>query len=180
MVIVAAVLTVISIIANFLLRTLRRVGNYINNTQAIEDKNTVDNKNNMALFDPTYGIPNLAAYLREQLSRRIMFLDGGMGTVIQDLRLTEQDFRGERFKDHQNDLKGNNDILVLTQPQHIKNIHLAYLEAGSDFIETNTFSSTCISQADYSTEKYAYELNKESARLAKEACIEVIYFEFIN
>ncbi|RIA89943.1 methionine synthase [Glomus cerebriforme] len=102
-----------------------------------------------------------------------MFLDGGMGTIIQSLKLSEEDFRGERFKDHSHDLKGNNDILVLTQPEHIKNIHIAYLEAGADFVESNTFCSTFISQADYACEIYAYELNKEAARLAKEACIEV-------
>jgi hypothetical protein len=116
---------------------------------------------------------DLNTYLKEQLTKRIMFLDGGMGTVIQSLKLSEEDFRGERFKDHPHDLKGNNDILALTQPEHIKNIHIAYLEAGADFVETNTFCSTFISQADYACEKYAYELNKEAARLAKEACIEV-------
>lgn len=116
---------------------------------------------------------DLNTYLKEQLTKRIMFLDGGMGTIIQSLKLSEEDFRGERFKDHSHDLKGNNDILVLTQPEHIKNIHIAYLEAGADFVESNTFCSTFISQADYACEKYAYELNKEAARLAKEACIEV-------
>ncbi|CAG8445390.1 5551_t:CDS:10 [Ambispora gerdemannii] len=121
----------------------------------------------------TTNIEDLTAYLHEQLSKRIFFLDGGMGTVIQDLRLTEADFRGDRFKDHPKDLKGNNDILVLTQPHHIKNIHLQYLEAGADFLETNTFSSTCISQGDYAAEKYAYELNKVAAQLAKEACVEI-------
>ncbi|CAG8730905.1 13266_t:CDS:2, partial [Cetraspora pellucida] len=119
------------------------------------------------------GFNDLQAYLNEQLSQRIMFLDGAMGTVIQELRLTEQDFRGELFKNHPKDLKGNNDILVLTQPEKIKQIHIRYLEAGSDFVETNTFSSTCISQADYACEKVAYQLNRESARLAKEACMEV-------
>ncbi len=102
-----------------------------------------------------------------------MFLDGAMGTVIQLHKLSEEDFRGDLFKDHSHDLKGNNDILVLTQPQIIKKIHIEYLEAGADFVETNTFCSTFISQADYVCEKYAYELNKEAARLAKEACIEV-------
>jgi hypothetical protein len=121
---------------------------------------------------PLNGV-GLNTYLKEQLTKRIMFLDGGMGTVIQSLKLSEEDFRGERFKDHPQDLKGNNDILVLTQPEHIKNIHIAYLEAGADFVESNTFCSTSISQADYACEKYAYELNKEAARLAKEACIEV-------
>ncbi|GBB90838.1 hypothetical protein RclHR1_17940001 [Rhizophagus clarus] len=116
---------------------------------------------------------DLNTYLKEQLTKRIMFLDGGMGTIIQSLKLSEEDFRGERFKDHPHDLKGNNDILVLTQPEHIKNIHIAYLEAGADFVETNTFCSTFISQTDYACEKYAYELNKEAARLAKEACFEV-------
>jgi 5-methyltetrahydrofolate--homocysteine methyltransferase len=122
---------------------------------------------------PLNGMADLNAYLKEQLTKRIMFLDGGMGTNIQSLKLSEDDFRGERFKDHSHDLKGNNDILVLTQPEHIKNIHIAYLDAGADFVETNTFCSTFISQADYACEKYAYELNKEAARLAKEACIEV-------
>ncbi|KAG9294279.1 hypothetical protein G9A89_021638 [Geosiphon pyriformis] len=118
-------------------------------------------------------ISDVNAYLQKELSKRIFFLDGGMGTVIQDLRLSEEDFRGERFKDHPNDLKGNNDILVLTQPHHIKNIHLQYLEAGADFVETNTFSSTSISQGDYGTEKCAYDMNKVAAQLAKEACLEM-------
>ncbi|RHZ77386.1 hypothetical protein Glove_180g22 [Diversispora epigaea] len=171
-----AIFTVAFIIVEFVIRILKRIidnsdTQNINDTrEIIEDKKLT---NDMTSFDPTYGIPDLNAYLKEQLTQRIMFLDGGMGTVIQDLRLTEQDFRGERFKDHPKDLKGNNDILVLSQPEHIKKIHILYLEAGSDFIETNTFSSTSISQGDYSAEKYAYELNKESARLAKEACIEV-------
>ncbi|CAG8687162.1 8891_t:CDS:2, partial [Ambispora leptoticha] len=121
----------------------------------------------------TNNIEDLTVYLHEQLSKRILFLDGGMGTVIQNLKLTEADFRGNRFIDHPKDLKGNNDILVLTQPHHIKNIHLQYLEAGADFVETNTFSSTCISQGDYAAEKYAYELNKVAAQLAKEACVEI-------
>ncbi|CAJ0845513.1 9586_t:CDS:10 [Entrophospora sp. SA101] len=118
-------------------------------------------------------IPDLESYIRQQLSTRIMYLDGGMATVIQQLKLTEDDFRGQRFLNHPKDLKGNNDLLVLTQPQHIRNIHIKYLEAGADFVETNTFSSTSISQADYACENLAYELNKEAAKLAKEACLEV-------
>ncbi|CAG8432678.1 5660_t:CDS:10 [Diversispora eburnea] len=169
------ILTIAVIIVESIIWLLQRIidsdTRRINYTrQVIDDKNST---NDMTSFDPTYGIPDLHEYLKEQLSQRIMFLDGAMGTVIQGLRFTEQDFRGERFKEHPKDLKGNNDILVLTQPEHIKKIHISYLEAGSDFIETNTFSSTSISQGDYSAEKYAYELNKESARLAKEACIEV-------
>lgn len=107
--------------------------------------------------------------IKEALNLRILVLDGAMGTMIQRHNLKEVDFRGERFKNHQIDLKGNNDILSLTQPEIIKNIHLAYLEAGADIIETNTFNATSISQADYKTEQFVYEINYESARLAKEA-----------
>ncbi|HRI46751.1 MAG TPA: methionine synthase [Ignavibacteriaceae bacterium] len=110
--------------------------------------------------------------LREILSRRILVLDGAMGTMIQRHKLTEKDFRGERFKDHPHDLKGNNDLLSITQPGIIKDIHKAYLEAGADIIETNTFNSTTISQADYLTEHLVYELNFESAKIAKEAAVE--------
>ncbi|MDP3830619.1 MAG: homocysteine S-methyltransferase family protein, partial [Ignavibacteriaceae bacterium] len=110
--------------------------------------------------------------LREIQSRRILVLDGAMGTMIQRHKLTESDFRGIRFKDHPHDLKGNNDLLSLTQPEIIKGIHRAYLEAGADIIETNTFNSTSISQADYLTENLAYELNYQSAKIAKEAADE--------
>ena len=92
-----------------------------------------------------------------------------MGVFIQRYKFTEEQFRGERFKDHPADLKGNNDILVLTKPDIIKGIHLAYLEAGSDIIETNTFNSTAISQSDYKTEHLVYEINFEAARIAREA-----------
>lgn len=101
-----------------------------------------------------------------------MVLDGAMGTMIQRHKLEEADFRGERFKDWHRDVKGNNDLLTLTQPQIIKNIHRDYLEAGSDIIETNTFSSTRIAMADYGMESLAYELNAAAARLAKEAAEE--------
>ncbi|MDP3442677.1 MAG: homocysteine S-methyltransferase family protein, partial [Ignavibacteria bacterium] len=106
--------------------------------------------------------------LRDLLKSRILVLDGSMGVFIQQYKLSEEQFRGERFKDHRVELKGNNDLLVLTQPQIITAIHRSYLEAGSDIIETNTFNSTSISQADYQTEKYVYEINYEAARLAKE------------
>mgnify|MGYP001389519322 CR=1 FL=1 len=107
--------------------------------------------------------------LKDLLSKRILVLDGAMGTMIQRHNLKEEDFRGEKFKDFKHDLKGNNDFLSLTQPEIIKDIHRQYLEAGADIIETNTFSGTAIAQADYHAEHLVYELNYESARLAKEA-----------
>lgn len=108
--------------------------------------------------------------LENLLKKRILFFDGGMGTMIQSFKLEEKDFRGERFKDFKKDLKGNNDLLVLTRPDVIKNIHRQYLEAGSDIISTNTFNSTRISQKDYQLEDLAYELNVEAAKLAREVC----------
>ncbi|MCA1717802.1 MAG: methionine synthase [Actinobacteria bacterium] len=98
-----------------------------------------------------------------------MLLDCAMGTMIQQYELSEEDYRGERFKDHPGDIKGNNDLLSITQPQIIRDIHEAVLEAGADIVETNTFSSTSIAQADYKMEDLAYELNYESARVAREA-----------
>ena len=111
--------------------------------------------------------------LKNILQNRILVLDGAMGTMIQRHKLTEDDFRGERFKDHSHDLKGNNDLLNITQPEIIKNIHLAYLEAGADIIETNTFSANAISQADYKLEHIAYEINFEAAKIAKQAAKEL-------
>ena len=105
--------------------------------------------------------------LERLLKERILVLDGAMGTMIQGYALDEAAFRGERFQAHPRDLKGNNDLLTLTRPDVIGAIHAAYLEAGADIIETNTFNSTAISQADYGTEALAYELNLEGARLAK-------------
>ena len=102
------------------------------------------------------------------LKDRILIIDGAMGTMIQRYKLEEADFRGDRFKDHPSELKGNNDLLSLTQPQIIKEIHTAYLEAGADIIETNTFSATSIAMADYGMQALAYELNYASAQLAKE------------
>lgn len=110
------------------------------------------------------------AQLSALASQRILVLDGAMGTMIQDLRLDEAGYRAERFAGWGQDLKGNNDLLNLTQPDAIRDIHVAYLEAGADIVATNTFSSTQIAQADYGMEELAYELNLEGARLAKEAC----------
>ena len=90
------------------------------------------------------------------LKQRILILDGAMGTMIQKYTLEEEDFRGERFKDHKGDLKGNNDLLSLTRPDIIEAIHKEYLEAGSDIVETNTFSATTIAMADYNLEHLAY------------------------
>ncbi|MDJ1503888.1 methionine synthase [Xanthocytophaga agilis] len=110
--------------------------------------------------------------IRDILKQRILILDGAMGTMIQRYHLTEEDYRGERFKDFPHDLKGNNDLLSITQPAIIKEIHTKYLEAGADIIETNTFSGTSIAMADYHMEDLVYELNYESAKVAKEAVIE--------
>src|SRR5918992_6130433 len=106
---------------------------------------------------------------RALLKQRILILDCAMGTMIQDHGLGEEDYRGERFAEHPHDLKGNNDLLSLTQPDVIRGIHEAVLEVGADIVETNTFNATAISQADYGTEDLAYELNREAARLAREA-----------
>ena len=110
--------------------------------------------------------------LRSILSQRIMMMDGAMGTMIQREKLTEADFRGERFEDHSHDLQGNNDLLVLTRPDIILKVHGEYLAAGSDIVETNTFNGTSIAQADYGTESCVQEMNREAARLAKIACAE--------
>lgn len=106
------------------------------------------------------------------LKERILVLDGAMGTMIQAYQFGEEDYRGERFKDYEILLKGNNDLLSLTQPGAIKEIHRKYLEAGADIIETNTFSGTTIAMADYAMEELVYELNYESAKLAKEVAAE--------
>lgn len=106
--------------------------------------------------------------INKLLQERILVLDGAMGTMLQRYKFTEEDFRGERFKDFPHPLKGNNDLLSLTQPQAIGDIHRKYLEAGADIVETNTFSSTTIGMADYHMESLVYELNFESARIARE------------
>ena len=110
--------------------------------------------------------------IKEILIKRILVLDGAMGTMIQRFNLEEKDFRGERFKNHLSDLKGNNDLLSLTRPDIIKAIHKEYLDAGADIIETNTFSGTSIAQADYNLSSIIYELNYQSAKIAKETAIE--------
>ncbi len=110
--------------------------------------------------------------IKEILKERILILDGAMGTMIQQYDFSEEDFRGERFKDFPASLKGNNDLLSLTQPKAIKEIHKKYLEAGADIIETNTFSTTSIAMADYKMEDLVYEMNFESAKIAKEVANE--------
>lgn len=110
--------------------------------------------------------------LKEQLNQRILVLDGAMGTMIQRYNLTEEDFRGDRFKDWEHLVKGNNDLLSLTRPDIIEQIHREYLEAGSDIIETNTFSGTTIAMADYGMEELVYELNYKSAKIARKVCDE--------
>ena len=112
---------------------------------------------------------NSEADFRAAAAKRILVLDGAMGTLIQGLRLSEAEFRGERFKDWHRDLRGNNDLLILTQPAAIRDFHLQYLRAGADIVETNTFASTSIAQADYGLEGLAYELNLEGAKLARAA-----------
>ncbi|SDM01788.1 homocysteine S-methyltransferase family protein [Kriegella aquimaris] len=105
--------------------------------------------------------------IKEILQERILVLDGAMGTMLQRYKFTEADFRGERFKDWKSPLQGNNDLLSLTQPEAIADVHRKYFEAGADIVETNTFSSTTIAMADYHMEELVYELNFESARIAK-------------
>ncbi|MGP9822500.1 methionine synthase [Salinarimonas sp. NSM] len=117
---------------------------------------------------PADGAEVLAA-LKQAAAERILVLDGAMGTEIQNRKFSEADFRGDRFLDHPNDQKGNNDLLILTQPDAMRDIHLDYFRAGSDIVETNTFSGTRIAQADYGMEEIVYELNREGARIAREA-----------
>ncbi|MET0229963.1 MAG: homocysteine S-methyltransferase family protein [Rhodanobacteraceae bacterium] len=129
--------------------------------------------------------PERVNALLDALSKRILVLDGAMGTMVQSYRLAEEDYRGERFacgfdRQHEpardasiqpgGDLKGNNDLLTLTRPDVISAIHTAYLDAGADLVETNTFNATSVSQADYKLEHLVYELNREGARLARVAC----------
>ena len=110
--------------------------------------------------------------IKDIARKRILILDGAMGTMIQRENLQEADFYGQRFEGHPIDLKGNNDLLSITRPDIIKKIHAAYFEAGADIVETNTFSSTSIAQADYQLEDAVYELNEVGARIAKEVARE--------
>jgi 5-methyltetrahydrofolate--homocysteine methyltransferase len=118
-----------------------------------------------------YKNPEAVSRLKTLLAERILLFDGAMGTMIQEFKLDEEDFRGERFRDHPKALKGNNDLLSLTRPDIISRIHQSFLEAGADIIETNTFNATSISQADYQTEPLVREMNRESARLARQ-CVD--------
>ena len=110
--------------------------------------------------------------LYQNLQQRILVLDGAMGTMLQRYQFKEEDYRGERFKNWESPLKGNNDLLSLTQPHAIEAVHRKYLEAGADIIETNTFSATTIAMADYHMEDLVYELNYESAKIARKVCDE--------
>ena len=107
--------------------------------------------------------------IEKALKEKILIIDGAMGTMIQRHKLEEADYRGEQFKDWHTDVKGNNDLLSITQPEIIIGIHKQYLDAGADIIETNTFSSTVIAQADYDMQSIAYEMNVASAKCAREA-----------
>ncbi|APG66263.1 5-methyltetrahydrofolate--homocysteine methyltransferase [Tenacibaculum todarodis] len=110
--------------------------------------------------------------IHTEIKKRILVLDGAMGTMLQEYKFSEGDFRGERFKDYPSPLQGNNDLLSLTQPEAIKTIHAKYFEAGADIIETNTFSGTTIAMADYNMQDLVYELNYQSAKIAKEVAEE--------
>ncbi|MDP5231911.1 MAG: homocysteine S-methyltransferase family protein [Cellulophaga sp.] len=110
--------------------------------------------------------------IKEVLKERILILDGAMGTMLQRHKFSEEDFRGERFKDWEHPLQGNNDLLSITQPESIADVHRQYFAAGADIVETNTFSGTTIAMADYFLEDYVYELNYESARIAKKVANE--------
>ena len=110
--------------------------------------------------------------IQEAIKKNILILDGAMGTMLQRYNFSEEDFRGERFKDFPHPLKGNNDLLSLTQPKAIRDVHAAYYEAGADIVETNTFSGTTIGMADYFLEDLVYELNYESAKIAREVADE--------
>ena len=110
--------------------------------------------------------------IKNSLESRILVLDGAMGSLIQTYKLEEEDFRGERFKEHSHPLKGNNDLLALVRPDILKEIHAKYLEVGADILQTNTFSGTTIAQADYALEKSVYDINYQSAKIAKEVADE--------
>src|SRR5213080_1641987 len=117
-----------------------------------------------------HSLSNRIAALTDLLRRRIVIIDGAMGTMLQTHRLSESDFRGDRFKNSKRDVKGLNDLLNITQPAIIEAIHRQYLEAGADIIETNTFNAQAISLADYGLQDVAFELNLAAARLARREC----------
>src|SRR5688572_30607735 len=118
---------------------------------------------------PTPSRTNAHTLLRKMAAERILVLDGAMGTMIQEMKLDEEGYRGARFDAWNREVRGNNDLLNLSRPDAIREIHLAYFRAGADIVSTNTFSSTSIAQADYGLSEIARELNQEGARLAKEA-----------
>src|SRR5262247_1803658 len=117
----------------------------------------------------TKSLVNIRDEFLAQLRQRILVLDGAMGTMIQGLKLTEEGYRGARFDAWNREVRGNNDLLNLSRPDAVRDIHLAYFRAGADIVSTNTFSSTAIAQADYGMEGIAYELNQSGATLAREA-----------
>src|SRR5690242_2053926 len=131
---------------------------------------TINNKSNT--HHPLSSPSEAETLLRDCLNERILVIDGAMGTMIQRYKLTESDYRGERFKDWPSDVKGNNDLLCLTQPHIIKEIHKQYLEAGADIIETNTFNAQRVSLADYHMEELAAGINFAAAKIAREAADE--------
>ena len=149
-----------------------KCGENASNLKVNESKN--ENKNKTLKKEES----ELERYLNETMTKRVMILDGAMGTTIQKYKFSEQDFRGngkpefERFSKHEHPLQGDNDLLVITQAEVIKKIHKDYLKAGADILETNTFNATTISQADYKLSHLAYELNVAAAKVAKQACIE--------
>lgn len=114
---------------------------------------------------------DVRAALSKAMAERILILDGAMGTMIQRLGLEEENFRGERFKDWSHPLKGNNDLLVLTEPRMIEDIHYAYYMAGADIVETNTFSATAVAQADYACEEAVYDINYQGVVVARRAAL---------
>ena len=116
--------------------------------------------------------PNARQRLERILSERILIIDGAMGTMMQRAGLEEADYRGERFQDHDHDLKGDHDLLSLTRPEVVESMHRTYLEAGADIIETNTFTATRIAQADYGTEDAVYDMNRASAEIARRVAAE--------
>ncbi|MBW7858108.1 MAG: methionine synthase, partial [Leptonema sp. (in: Bacteria)] len=139
-------------------------------TQAINQQNNTEDIQKNIQNNSFEKVPSLSDFrVYQELQKRILVMDGAMGTMIQKHTLTDEDFRGIRFRDVEKEQKGNNDLLSLTQPDIIRKIHEQYFEAGSDIVETNTFSSTRIAQADYGLESIVYELNAASARLAREA-----------
>ena len=123
-------------------------------------------------MNSSYRVIKIMSKIQEEIKKRILVLDGAMGTMLQRYKFEEEDFRGKRLKDFPHPLKGNNDLLSITQPEAVKSVHRAYFEAGADIVETNTFSGTTIGMADYHMEDLVYELNFQSAKIAREVADE--------